>query len=298
MPVYTIGKVEAAGWIPQVWAQEVLAFLRSNITLAKLATRDYSQNVASYGDTVNVPKPMTLQAQDVPASGSQAVVLDRVQVQLNRFKTVPIVIGDLAMYQTRADLLQTVSRAAGIALAEAIESDLFALYTGAGASVGTAGANITTDTITLARRKLVENKLPAMATKNLVLSPKDYAALLNLPNVAQVYQFGGPEGIRAGRVPQLFGFDVYESQLTPVVAGTPPTTYKLAFGEGALGLVTRVLPAPAATVASAVVTDDESGLSFRMTLGYDQANKQHRLDLDILYGVAVLRPEWLVQVKA
>jgi hypothetical protein len=296
MPINIIDGTSASAWIPQVWAQEILSHLRNAIVLAKLVNKDYSSQVASEGNQVNVPVPVNLTAQDIPyTSGDNAINLQTVPVRLNRWKGVPIRVTDLALAQSRPDILAHLTRAAAIALAEAIEQDLFALYTAASSSVGTAGTDVTPATVVAARQKLIENKVPASERKFLVLSPKDYAALLTSPNVAYAFNYGGPDAIRQGQVPTIYGMEVYESQLVPVADGT---TYNLALARDALVLVTRPLPAPDANVRSAVVTDDESGLAFRMTLTYETTPAPaHKLNIDLLYGVAALRPELLVQVK-
>ncbi|MFZ8812300.1 MAG: P22 phage major capsid protein family protein [Thermus aquaticus] len=300
MPINIIDGTGASAWIPQVWAQEILSHLRSAIVLAKLVNKDYSAQVASEGNQVNVPVPVNLTAQDIPYSaGEDPINLQTVPVRLDRWKGVQIRVTDLALAQSRPDILSHLTRAAAIALAEAIERDLFSLYTAAGSSVGTPGTNVTPEVVVEARQKLVENKVPASERKFLVLSPKDYAALLTAPNVAYALNYGGADAIRQGQVPTIYGLEVYESQLVPVVSGTPPTTYNLALARDALVLVTRPLPAPDANVRYAVVTDDESGLAFRMTLTYEtRPAPAHVLNVDLLYGVAVLRPEFLVQVRA
>jgi hypothetical protein len=296
MPINVIDSTGASAWVPQIWAQEILSHLRNHIVLAKLVNKDYSSQVADHGNQVNVPLPVTLTAQDIPyAAGTNNVNLQTRPVPLNRWKGVPIRVTDLAMAQSRPDILTHLTRAAAIALAEAIENDLFALYTAASASVGASGTDVTPAVVAQARQKLVENKVPASERKFLVLSPKDYAALLTSPNLANALNYGGPDAIRQGQVPTLYGMEVYESQLVPVVDGT---TYNLALARDALVLVTRPLPAPEAAVRSAVVTDDESGLAFRMTLTYEtEPAPAHKLNIDLLYGVAALRPEFLVQVR-
>jgi hypothetical protein len=300
MPINVVDNVAANAWIPQIWAQEILANLRNYIVLAKLVNKDYSGAVAQYGSQVNVPLPVSLTAQDIPyATTTNSVTLATKPVPLNKWKGVPIQITDLAMAQSRADIMSQLTRAAAIAMAEAIENDLFALYPSASASVGTAGTNLVPSVIAQARQTLVQNKVPASERKFLVVHPKDYQALLTSQNVSYALNLGTSQAIQQGQLPMLYGMEVYESQLVPQAAGTPTTTYNLALARDAIALVTRPLPAPQAAVRSAVITDDESGLTFRMTLTYQATpTPLHLLNIDLLYGVAVLRPEYLVQVKA
>lgn len=300
MPINVVDSGTASAWVPQVWAQEILNNLRSYIVMAKLVNKDYSSQVAQFGNQVNVPVPVNLTAQDIPySSGNTNVTLATRPVPLNRWKGVPIQVTDIAMAQTRPDVLSQLSRSAAIAIAEAIENDLFALYTGASANVGTAGTNITPTVVAQARQALVQNRVPPSERKFLVTHPKDYQALLTSQNVSFALNLGSPEAIQQGRLPMLYGMEVYESQLVPQVSGTPTTTFNLAFARDAIALVTRPLPAPDAAVRSAVVTDDESGLAFRLTLTYQATpTPAHIINIDLIYGLAVLRPEFLIQVRS
>ncbi|HEX2864353.1 MAG TPA: P22 phage major capsid protein family protein [Deinococcales bacterium] len=299
MPIDVIGTTQASAWIPQIWAQEMLAALRNNVVLANLVNRDYDGQVANMGNTVNVPIPPVLTARDAPLADTTAnnVTGTTTPVTLNKFKTVDVSVGDVAQAQSAPDIMRNIVRSAAIALAETIENDLFALYTNATTNVGTGAVDVTPATVVAARKNLVTNKVPALAGKYLVLSPKDYAAILGNSAINAALNYGSASAIQQGKVPSLYGFELYESQLVPYVVGTPNTYYNLALARDSMVLVTRPLPAPMATVQSAVISDPDSKLSFRMTLGYDQNGKSHRLSFDILYGVAALRPSFMVQVK-
>ncbi|WP_457633652.1 P22 phage major capsid protein family protein, partial [Oceanithermus desulfurans] len=237
-----------------------------------------------------------LQAADAPTSGTTNVSADGVPVVLDKFKTVDVEIGDLFSAQSRPDVMQNVTRAAGIALAEAVESDLLALYASAGSSVGTAGTDVTAAVLRQARQKLVEAKAPQLEDKFVVLSPKDYAAILGDSNITNALNYGGADAVREGRVPSVYGLQILESQLVPVVTGTPNTTYNLAFTRDFAVLATRPLPAPLDNTPSAVVMDDETQLSFRLTLQYSNTAKKHVLSVDLLYGVKAIRAGLGVQV--
>lgn len=297
MALQIISKTTADAWIPEIWAQEILTRLRANIVLARIVRRDYSNQVAQRGDTVNIPVPVTLSAFDVGDTGTQNVTLTTKQVVLNKFKHVPIRVDDLALAQSAPNLMEDLTAAAAQALAEAIENDLFALYTAASANVGTAGTDVSAATIRAAKKVLDDAKAP-QTDRYLIVSPKDHIALMGDSSLAVFFAQASPEAIRQGILPNLYGFSVAMSQLVPVVTGTPSTTYNLAMHRDALALVTRPLPAPMDGTPSVVVTDDEAGLSFRLTLRYDVLTKAHTISVDVLYGVAAIRPELLVQVRA
>jgi len=286
------------GWIPEVWAQEIMRHLRNYIALAPRVNRDYDNEVANYGDTINVPLPLTLEAADAPTSGTADVVADGVAVKLDKFKTVDVQIGDLFKAQSRPDVMQNVTRAAGIALAEAVESDLLALYASAASAVGTAGTDVTAAVLREARQKLVEAKAPQLEDKFVVLSPKDYAAILGDANITNALNYGGADAVREGRVPSVYGLQILESQLVPVVddGNGNLTTYNLAFTRDFAVLATRPLQPPMDGTPSAVISDPDTQLSFRLTLQYSNTAKAHVMSVDLLYGVQAIRTGLGVQV--
>lgn len=296
MALQIISRSTAGAWIPEIWAQEIMTRFRANITLARIVRRDYSDQVASRGDTVNIPVPITLAAYDVGDAGTQNVTLTTKKVTLNKFKHVPIRVDDLALVQAAPNLMEDLTEAAAQALAEAVEADLFALYTAASASVGTAGTDVTAAVVRAAKKALDDAKVP-QSNRYLVLSSKDQISLMGDPALSAFFAQANPETIKQGVLPNLYGFQVAMSQMVPVVAGNPTTTYNLALHRDALALVTRPLPAPMDGTPSVVVVDPDSELSFRLTLEYNTIGKYHTISVDILYGVAVIRPEALVQVK-
>jgi hypothetical protein len=90
----------------------------------------------------------------------------------------------------------------------------------------------------------------------------------------------------------MFGFDLYMSQLVPVVAGTPNSTKDIAFVPEAIMLAMRPFadPPPNSGVDVAQIQDPESGIIIRVLHQYDVSNRGIRVGFDILYGAAVLSP--------
>lgn len=300
MAVNVITNSTAADWIPEIWAQEVLQHLRANMPIASRVNRDYSTQVATYGDAVNVPKPITLTAQNKPVSGTTNLTLDNVSIQLNSWKSAtPVLIQDLALAQSRPNIIANLTRAGAISLATAIETDLASLYSSLTYNVGTYGTAVDAADIAAADKKLFDNLAPQDQERYVVLSSKDYASLLGDTNISNALNFGGAEAIRGGQIPSLYGMNILRSQLIQTTVATPTQTHNLAFHRDAFALVTRALPTPQAGtgVSAVVVTDDETQLTFRMMLQYDILQGGHYFDMDVLYGVAVLRDELAVVVK-
>ena len=285
---------DTAGFIPQVWAQRALDVLKANLVLARLVARDSDFEPAFVGKTVNIPYPGTFTAQDktadtainpqTPTGGAT------VSVTLNKHKAVDFLVEDVARAQARPDLLDRYITPAALALAQVVEQDLFALYASLATTVGTSGTDLTAATIRAARKALNDNNVPLDA-RYLVVSPKDEIALLGDSSLATYWAMARSQGIADGSIGRLYGFDVYMSQLVPVVTGTPSSTKNIALHREAFILATRPFMDPPANsgVQAATVRDPDTGIVIRVIYSYDIAHRGVRVGLDILYGVAVLR---------
>ncbi len=283
-------------FIPEVWANRALEVLRANTVLARLVARDTDVAAFQVGDILHIPYPGTFTAQDKAAGSAVAVQTpsggSEVQVALNRHKEVSFIVEDVARAQANQDLLDRYLAAAVPAIAEAIERDLFSLYTDISASVGTSGTDVSAATIRAARKALNENRCP-VAPRHLVVSSKDEVALLGDTGLATYFANSRAEAIAQGAIGQLYGFTVWMSQLVPVVAGTPDSTKNLALHPEAIILAMRGLPEPPASTGAqaATIRDPESGLVVRVLYAYNPSYLGVQVTLDVLYGVKVLRAE-------
>ena len=74
---------EIEALIPEVWAHESIAFLEENMVIGNLVHRDYSDEIARYGDTVNIDKPANFKAK-------RKSVKDDVTIQDAKTANVPV----------------------------------------------------------------------------------------------------------------------------------------------------------------------------------------------------------------
>src|SRR5579871_1075063 len=147
-----ITSANVANAIVKLVAVDALPALVSNLVMGNLVNRDYEPTLAHAGDTVNVPIPPTLVANNIAEGGlvqAQNPSLGNAQIVLNSHCEATFQIPDVTKVLAVPDLLQVYMRPAVVALAERIESDLLGLYSQftANASVGLPGMAVTEATI-------------------------------------------------------------------------------------------------------------------------------------------------------
>lgn len=284
-------------------AQEALLQLKGNLGIAKRVNVAYKPEVATKGKIVQVPKFGALVANNKTAGGSRTVqdaTSTSVSVTLNKHKEATFIIDDVEGAMSSNDLIAGYLNSAVIAVAEEVEADIFALYASAATAKGTSGTAVSGDLIRADVRPLLTTAKAPIADRSLFLSGEDYANLLDANAStgflrADVLGPVGATGLADGALGKLYGFQVFESSYVPVVSGT---NHNLAFHKDAIALVIRDLPpVPAGMGAvSSIVTDAESGLSLRVRMNYDSSIGGVATTVEILYGVAVIRPDFLVDV--
>src|SRR5262249_44740939 len=157
MPAITSANVATA--IVKLVAADALPALMGNLVMGNLVNRDYEPTLAQAGDTVNVPIPPTLVANNNAAGGTvttQNPSITNAQVVLSSHVEATFQIPDVTKVLAVPDLLKLYMQPAVVALAERIETDLLSLYAAftANAAVGTAGSPLTEATIDAAETAL------------------------------------------------------------------------------------------------------------------------------------------------
>ena len=124
----------------------------------------------------------------------------------------------------------------------------------------------------------------------LMLGPTYFA---NLLGTLDAYVYGGPEAIRGGYVPGLYGFK------SVVCAPGLAAGWKGALVDAnSIGIASRYLaPMAGAYVDAWKATDPTSGL----TIGYrsfaNLCTGRRYLDAEVLFGAKIIRPEGIVSIK-
>src|SRR5579862_5192405 len=172
MPTITSSNVANA--IVKLVAVDALPALVGNLVMGNLVNRDFEPMLALAGDTVNVPIPPTMVANNIAEAGTvrtQNPDLGNAQIVLNTHAEATFQIPDVTKVLAVPDLLKLYMQPAVVALAEKIESDLLNLYPQftTNAAVGTAGTTITEEVVDAAETELFQAKLPASASRYLVV---------------------------------------------------------------------------------------------------------------------------------
>jgi len=188
------------------------------------------------------------------------------------------------------------------ALAEKIESDLLSLYAGftANAGVGTAGVAITEAVVDSAETALFAAKVPASEPKYLVVDAATYSQLRQLTRFSE-FHTAGEAGLRAlvdGTVGKLKDFYVFRSQFVPKTGSSPVTTHNVAFTKNAIGLVVRRLPQPLLGTGAVAHYAEYGNFGMRVVMSYQPNTLAQQFTVDVLYGAAVIRNEFGVQVNS
>ena len=293
-----------ANAIVKLVAADALPVLVGNLVMGNLVNRDYEPVLAQAGDTVNVPIPPTMVANNIAEGGTvqtQNPSLGNAQIVLNTHAEATFQIPDVTKVLAVPDLLRIYMEPAVAAIAQKIEADLLSLYAGftANSPVGTAGTPITEAVIDDAETALFLAKVPSMEQKFMVVDAATYSAWRQIPRFSE-FQTAGDAGLRSlidGSVGKIKDFFVFRSQFVPKTGSSPVTTLNMAFTKSALGLVIRRLPQPLAGTGAIAEYAELGNFGMRVLMSYHPDTLAQQFTVDVLYGCGVLRNSSGVQVN-
>lgn len=303
MPAITSSNVANA--IVKMVAVDALPALMGNLIMGNLVNRNYEPSIAQAGDTVNIPIPATLVANNIAEGGTvikQNPNLGNAQIVLNTHAEATFQIPDVTKVIAVPDLLRLYMQPAVIALAEKIESDLLGLYSQftAVTPLGSGGTALTEAVVDSAETALFNAKVPASEPKYLVVDGTTYSQLRQIPRFSE-YNSAGDAGLRAivdGTVGKIKDFFVFRSQFVPKTGAAPVTTQNMAFTKSAIGLVTRRLPQPLPGTGALAEYAEMGNFGIRVLMSYAPDTLAQQFTVDVLYGCSVLRNTHGVQVRS
>lgn len=303
MPAITSANLAQA--IVKLVAADALPALMGNLVMGNLVNRDFEPSLANSGDTVNVPIPPVLTANNLAEGGvvqTQNPNLGNAQIVLDTHVEASFQIPDITKVLAVPDLLSLYMQPALVAIAERIEGDLLGLYSQftANAVVGTGGTAITEAAIDTAETRLFEAKVPPTAHKFLVVDSGTYSTMRQIPRFSE-YGSVGEAGLKAmveGSVGRIKDFFVFRSQFVKKTGVAPVTTQNIAFSRDAIGLVIRRLPRPLPGTGAIAEYAEFGNFGMRVVMSYKPDTLSQQFTVDVLYGKGVLRNGFGVQVRS
>ncbi len=303
MPTITSANVATA--IVKLVAADALPALVGNLVMGNLVNRDYEPALAQAGDTINVPIPPTLVANNIAEGGTvqtQNPSIGNAQIVLTNHIEATFQIPDVTKILAVPDLLKLYMQPAVVALAERIESDLLTLYPAFSANtpVGTGGTAIVEGVVDAAETALFAAMVPPSAAKYLVVNPATYSELRQIPRFSE-FNTAGEAGLRAlidGAVGKMKDFYIFRSQFVTKTGSSPVTTHNLAFAKDAIGLVVRRLPQPLPGTGAIAEYAELGNFGVRVVMSYQPNTLAQQFTVDVLYGCGVLRNSFAVQVNS
>lgn len=274
--------------IPTIIAAEMLGYLKANTVATRLVARDWDDDVAQAGQTVNVPFTGSLSVNNKSSDSTvTAQVPDdsSVSITLDKHKEVTFTVEDVAEMFTRPSLLNSYASDAVAKLVEQMDTDILALYSGFSQTID-ATAGLGEDDFREARRLLNSAKAPISNRFALLHEDAEYEALGIERIVNRDYAESLGQMAADAFVGRFGGFNIFLNQLVNVASSEAKNLFA---HRNAIAMATRPLTQAGSGLGVAQSVMDEDGIGLRVTLSYDTGYLGSKITIDVLYGVAELR---------
>lgn len=277
-----------------VMAARALEILRCNTPLAMLISTDWEDTPAQCGDTVKVPSfAKSTPQKKLPNTpiNIQPRSLACEEIVVNCHLYDAFLIEDTATIfacLSRPTLIDGFIEGSMIGIAEQVNTDIAAQYVNFANTVDGTGGVADAELVEI-QRVMDANKCPV--TDRYGVMHEDARAELIVDPVFKECCERTNDPIINGTIGRHRGFDLYMSQLIPVVGGPPGVIQNLFFHKRTIGMATRPLPSPGS--GSGIFTRSMSmdGIGVRVMSSYDHGCMGWLFTIDLLYGLKTLRPE-------
>lgn len=218
-------------FVPEVWAATLLTSLKKALIFAGpgIVNRDYEGEIANEGDTVRIvsisrPTVATYQKGSTSIQPEQLTDAQRALL-IDQSKYFAFEVDDVDMRQSKAGgkLMAEAAQEAGYALADVADQFVAGMY--AGVDAANAITTTTIDTgdkaytgLVNLRTKLTTANVPTQG-RYVIVPPWYYGLLLQNNLFIRANEAGTDTGLRNGYVGRAAGFDVLESNNSPLISG-------------------------------------------------------------------------------
>lgn len=292
-----ITSANVANAIVKLVAVRAMPALLANLVMGNLVNRDFEPVLGATGDTINVPIPPTLVANDIAEGGTvttQNPSLGNAQIVLNTHAEATFQLPDVTKALAFPALMDTLMQPAINAIVTKVETDLLNLWPLFTVNTALGGTTAMDESrVDQAEKVLFDNLIPQTQPKFLVIASSSASAMRQIPRFTEYQTVGEKDTILSAYLPggtaaqfgRLKDFYIFRSQLVAL-----STNYKnLAFHKNAIGLVIRRLPMPLPGTGAIAEYGELGNFGFRIVMSYHPDTLAQQITVDVLYGAGVLR---------
>ena len=209
-------------FIPEVWAQESLLVLEENMVISNLVNKDFSSEVAAFGDTVNTRSIAEFEmarktdADEVTTQNAEAT---NIPVVLNQHNYSSFIIKDGEESKGFQNLREKYLVPAVRSIARGMDQLLLAqVYQFKANNAGSLGTAASRGSVLLTREVMNINKAP-LENRNFIITPGVETNLLDTTQFIDANTRGDDgSAMREANIGRLLGFDFYMAQNCPAIA--------------------------------------------------------------------------------
>lgn len=240
---------------PSIIAKEALMVLESQLTMAGLVHRDYSDEFANVGDTVTARKPARFVAKNFTGTVvNQDITETSVPVKLDRFRDVTVAVSSKELSLTIQDFSTQVVTPALMAIAQAVDTDLLAVGVAMAAKSATVSATPVISDIAGVGKALDISKAPR-TDRRLMLPPSILYKYNTLDNFSKVVNMGTSDALQNSNLGMVYSCDTYMTQNAPENASATPGTVTAYSVVGTAGANTFTVSAGTPTTGTILTGD-------------------------------------------
>lgn len=277
-----IGVTAGSVFRPNVWASEVLMFVKANLVLLPLI-KHYDAEVQSFGQTVEIPNVSAITAN--LKSQNTLVTLNyntetKTTITINQHYESSFLVEDIEATQSKYDLRSDYTQAAGYAIAAKVDSIIATAMTNGFTAYGAFGTALNDTLILTVNRYLSDNKAPRDG-RSFVVTPQGEQELLSVDKYVRYDALGigyDQNSIHTGKIGTIYGITVYMSQNLVQVTSSPNQNNHLLFHTEAMAVAMQKSP--------------------RTQAQYKQEYLGWLVTVDVLFGIQTLRSGFGFVVKS
>lgn len=298
-PYSRFGDNSLADLAPKLLAQGLMALRAMNV-MPMVVNSGYSQAFTDKGETVNIPVPSAIEAQDVTPGNTPPSTADvspsTVPITLDQWKEAPFYLTDQDRQLVSDGVIPMQASEAIKSIANKVNEHLFSKYTGVYGYAGTAGTTpFASDTTaaTGARKVLNLQECPP-GDRRFIMDSDAEANALNLRAFQDANFAATPENVREGKVTRKFGFEFYSDIQVPTHTAGTITTGAIAKASTSQAVGLKAIECTTAASTGAVdlevgdiVTFAGDSQTYTVTTAVAQASAATDFTLNIEPGLKV-----------